>query len=199
MTSSPAPHEEDARDIRRVLAGDATAFEGIVARHGRRVYDLARRILRDPHEAEDAAQHAFLNAFKALERFDTARPFRNWILRITTNLCRNRLAARKVRAHELRPQGGDEPLPEPEGAPAPVAGVDPEAAASLEAAIADLPERYRTAVILRHVHGLPLEDISAITNTPVATVKTHLHRGRSALRDLLTSAETDPEDAGTEG
>lgn len=193
------PHPDDARDIRRVLAGDPTAFEGLVARHGRRVYDLARRILRDPHEAEDAAQHAFLNAFKALERFDTGRPFRNWILRITTNLCRNRLAARKVRAHELRPTGGEDPLPEPEGAPATTAGLGPQDTGALEAAIARLPERYRTAVLLRHVHGLPLEDISAITKTPVATVKTHLHRGRSALRELLASGETDAPEPGTKG
>ena len=180
-----------------MLAGDRCAFDGLVARHGRRVYDVARRILRDPHEAEDAAQHAFLNAFKALERFDTTRPFRNWVLRITTNLCRNRLAARKVRAHELRPVGGDDPLPQPpaEGAPPAVA---PEDAAALEAAIGALPERYRTAVILRHVHGLALEEIAQITGTPVATVKTHLHRGRSALRSALLD-ETGGPAPGTRG
>ena len=193
------PTNPDSEDIGRVLAGDPSAFEGLVARHGRRVYDLARRILRDPHEAEDAAQHAFLNAFKALERFDRSRPFRNWILRITTNLCRNRLAARKVRAHELRPQGGEDPLPEPEGRPEGAAGLGPEEAASLEAVIGQLPERYRTAVILRHVHGMALDDIAAITQTPVATVKTHLHRGRSALRKLLTPDETDANHPGTEG
>ncbi len=192
------PDPQDAADIRRVLAGDAQAFQGLIERHGRRAFDVARRMLRDTHEAEDVVQHAFLNAFNALERFDVDRPFRHWILRITSNLCRNRIASRKVRSSLLDPTGGDDERPEPVGRPA-------AARPSLEApeqvrvreAIDALPEKYRLVVVLRYLHDLPLEEISGITGTPVATVKTHLHRGRAALRKLL-APETDPPPGGTE-
>ena len=188
--------EEDAEDIRRVLAGDRSAFAGLVARHARRVHDLARRMLRDQQEAEDVAQQAFLNAYKALGRFDLSRPFRHWLLRITSNLSRNRLAARKVRRKELAARGSDEILPT---LPAREAAERPEGwTRSVRAALEALPERYRLPVVLRYQHGLSLEEISQITDTPVATVKTHLHRGRAALRGLLPEPETDTPDTGTE-
>jgi len=191
---------EDAQDIRRVLAGDASAFQGLVARHARRVHDLARRMLRDAHEAEDAAQQAFLNAFGALERFDLDRPFRHWLLRIASNLCRNRLAARKVRKDLLRPTGGDDPVPEPPDPRRPL-DVPSEGAARasrVREAIERLPERYRLAVVLFYVHDLPVAAIAAITEAPAATVKTWLHRGRAALRALLEPPETPPPPSGTE-
>jgi RNA polymerase sigma-70 factor (ECF subfamily) len=189
---------QDAEDIRRVLAGDPAAFAGLIARHGRRVHDLARRMLRDAHEAEDVAQQAFLNAFRALERFDLARPFRHWLMRITSNLCRNRIAARKVRAHELAPTGGEEHPPDPADERGPVPRALPGGDDRVRHAIDALPERYRLAVILKYVHELPLEAIAEITEVPVATVKTHLHRGRAALRELLGDPETDASDGGME-
>lgn len=187
------PDPQDSADIERVLAGDAAAFEGLVARHGRRVHDVARRMLRDPHEAEDATQQAFLNAYKALARFDRARPFRHWILRITTNLCRNRIAKRQVRRQLLRPTGGEELPPPTAAAPA---EPGPAPTASLRDALDALPDTYRLAMILRYVHELPLDAIAEVTGVPVATVKTHLHRGRAALRRSLTP-ETPDADAGT--
>ena len=122
-------------------------------------------MLRDAHEAEDAAQHAFLNAFKALERFDLERPFRHWLLRIASNLCRNRIAARQVRKDLLRPVGGEESaLPEP---PAPRRPLDLPADADLRQgrvreAIEQLPERYRLAVVLFYVHGLAVAEVAEI-------------------------------------
>ena len=175
--------EEDAEDIRRVLAGDPSAYAGLVARHGRRVHDLARRMLRDAQEAEDIAQHAFLNAYKALDRFDLRRPFRHWLLRITSNLCRNRLAARTVRKKEWGARGSSELLP---SIAAGETGADAAPwTPTVRDAIDALPETYRLAIVLRYQHDCSLEEIAAITDTPVATVKTHLFRGRAALARLL--------------
>ena len=193
-----ATRDDDVEDIRRVLTGDAGAFAGLVARHARRCHDVARRMLRDAQEAEDIVQHAFMNAYKALDRFDTDRPFRHWILRITTNLCRNRIAWKKTRAHELAARGGDETLPVPASASAtPPPGDDEGDRARIRAAIESLPERYRLAVVLRYVHDMSLEAISEATGVPMATVKTHLHRGRAALRARLAGETRDPE-PGTE-
>jgi RNA polymerase sigma-70 factor (ECF subfamily) len=165
-----------------------------VARHGRRVHDLARRVLCDPHEAEDAAQQAFLNAYRALPRFDARRPFRHWLLRITTNLCRNRLAARRRRPLSLSGAGGlddDEPAFEPAArATEPGSASDARRDADrVKDAIERLPEPYRVAVVLRYAQGLSLEEVSEITEVPVATVKTHLHRARAALARLLEPGE----------
>jgi RNA polymerase sigma-70 factor (ECF subfamily) len=174
-----------------------------VARYARRVHDLARRILRDPVEAEDAAQHAFLNAFRALDRFDPRRPFRHWLLRITTNLCRNRLVAR---AHRPMPLGvGAEDDDRPSLVPAAPTADDPPDdrpdTAQVRAALEALPETYRTAAVLRYVHGLDLAAIAEITDVPLPTVKTHLHRARAALARRLVPPrippETPPPRAGT--
>jgi RNA polymerase sigma-70 factor (ECF subfamily) len=179
--------DDDAATVSRVLEGDPEAFGVLVARYGRRLHDLARRMLRDAAEAEDVVQHAFVNAYRALSRFDARRPFRHWLLRITTNLCRNRLAARRLRP---RAAGFDPDAPPPERvAPEPAEGAadaDPAEAARVRAAVEHLPDAYRLAVVLRYVHGLSLEDLAEVTGEPVATVKTHLHRARAALRRALS-------------
>ncbi len=193
---------DDVATIHRSLAGDRDAFGVLVARYGRRVHDLARRMLKDAHEAEDVVQQAFLNAFRALPRYDPTHPFRHWLLRITTNLCRNRLAARRTHPRAI---GED---PDAEGfervAPTLETATDSDSqalAARVRAAVDDLPDAYRLAVVLRYVHGLPIEDIAEITGEPVATVKTHLHRARAALRQALpgpaSSDETPATSAGT--
>jgi RNA polymerase sigma-70 factor (ECF subfamily) len=189
----------DVEDVERALAGDPDAYRGLLARHGKRVHDVARRMLRDAGHAEDITQQAFLNAWKALERFDTARPFRHWILRITTNLCRNHLASRKVRHRLLGARGGDDDVPDIQAAPEvpdpleATAALDPR----LRRAIEDLPPHHRLAVVLRYLHGLSIEGVSEVTGLPQNTIKTHLHRGRATLRKLLEMPETGDDAPGT--
>ena len=206
-----APPDDDVLAIERVLAGDREAFGILVARHGRRVHDLARRMLRDPSEAEDVAQQAFLNAYRALSRFDPRRPFRHWLLRITSNLCRNRLSERRRRPLPFTTLAGTDPADDPPAALDPEAPPLPEPAGDegrldgerVRAAVASLGEPYRLATVLRYSQGCSLEEISEITGVPVATVKTHLFRARAALAALLlpvaADRETRPPAAGTGG
>lgn len=184
---------EDAVDVRLAQAGDRDAYARLVGRYTRRVYDLARRMLRDPHEAEDVVQHAFWNAWRALDRFDPERPFRNWLLRIASNLCRNRLASRGRRP-ELRPRGGEASAPEREAPPPTPPGAP---ALPLREAIEALPAKYRLPILLHYLQGLALDEIAEITGVGVPTVKTHLHRGRARLRALLDRDETQDPDRGT--
>jgi RNA polymerase sigma-70 factor (ECF subfamily) len=184
------PFEADARDARDARRGDPRAFERLLVRHAPAVHDVARRMLRDVHEAEDVVQHAFANAWRALDRFDEARPFRHWILRIATNLCRNRWQARRRRPGDRasgRPADDEASFPEPV-APAPeeeASEETEEARARVRRAIEALPERYRLVVVLRYVHDLSIEAIAEVTGHPPATVKTHLHRARAVLRERL--------------
>lgn len=197
---SSAPDAADIEDIRAIRAGDRERFRGLVERHGPRVHDLARRLLRDAHLAEDVTQQAFANAWKALPRFDLTRPFRHWILRITTNQCRNLHAARALRPEQalafgpegdaLDPPAREAPRPDPEERGRP---------AHVRQAIEALPERYRVPVVLHHLHGLPLDEVAEILDLPLATVKTHLFRGRAALQALLFPPETNAPGPGTAG
>ena len=202
--------EADSVAVAQVLAGDREAFAVIVARYARRVHDLARRMLRDATEAEDVSQHAFLNAYRALARFDPRRPFRHWLLRITSNLCRNRLAERRRRPVTFGFSSddgvGDERTfdpPAPPGAAQGMAADGPDSAdaSRVRAALDALPETYRMTAILRYVHGLSLDEIAEITDEPESTVKTHLHRARAALARSLSvrSDETDSVADGTKG
>lgn len=201
--------EADADAVAQVLAGDREAFALLVARYARRVHDLARRMLRDATEAEDVAQQAFLNAFRALARFDPRLPFRHWLLRITSNLCRNRLAERRRRPVAFGGAGeSDEHEPRTidrtvsGGGDRVADGGDSTDAARVRAALEALPERYRMTAVLRYAHGLSLDEIAEITEEPEATVKTHLHRARAALARLLATPppnETEAARGGTKG
>jgi RNA polymerase sigma-70 factor (ECF subfamily) len=208
--TSDADHADalrDAETVARVVGGDRAAFGAVVARYGRRLHDLALRMLRDPHDAEDVAQQAFLNAYRALPRFDGRRPFRHWLLRIASNLCRNRLAERGRRGRPLSlsaGDGGDDARAtslEPAAAEAPAGEAYDlrRDAERVREAIGLLPETLRLAVVLRYTQGLSVEDVSEITETPVATVKTHLHRGRAALRRVLSLPTGPGETAATDG
>lgn len=195
------------RDILAIRAGERERLAGLVQRHGPRVHDLARRLLKDAHLAEDVAQHAFANAWRALPRFDLERPFRHWILRITTNLCRNLHASRRARPEQALPSDEEGATYDPPGgAPDPASAaaegtVDtpgpPLRAAHVREAIERLPERYRLPVVLFHLYGLALEEVAEITEVPVPTVKTHLFRGRALLKELLRPPETAPGPGGT--
>src|SRR5262245_27593156 len=154
-------------------------------------------MLRDAAEAEDAVQQAFLNAFRALDRFDPRRPFRHWLLRITSNLCRIRLVARRHRpepsglgAGDRGDTGDDRVLPDPPARSDTASDADRDSDVARDAdrvrlALDALPDTYRLAAVLRYVHGLDLAEIAEITDDPVATVKTHLHRARAVLRESL--------------
>ena len=208
--------EADADAVAQVLAGDREAFALVVARYAKRVHDLARRMLRDATEAEDVAQQAFLNAFRALARFDPRLPFRHWLLRITSNLCRNRLAERRRRPIAFGGSGA--PDDDPQGVDRAVSAsgeslgngrkrgqaetTDATDAMRVRLALEALPERYRMTAVLRYAHGLSLEEIVEITEEPESTVKTHLHRARAALARLLAESppsETDAARDGTKG
>jgi RNA polymerase sigma-70 factor (ECF subfamily) len=155
------------------------------------VYGIALRSTRDPAAAEDVAQEAFVRAYHALADYDAERiralQLRAWLARITMNLCRNRARARRSRPAEVRWDASPlaiappaDPAPRPES----VALVR-ESDAEWGRRLAALPDRYRTAVELRHVHGLSYEECAVALDRPVNTVKTHVHRGVALLRTAV--------------
>ena len=180
----------------RVLAGDREAFAVLVERHGSRIHSAILRMIGDPEAANDLAQETFLKAFSALASFRKGAAFSTWLYAIALNQVRTEYRRRKSMKGQamlsLDAAGG--PGDEPDGRPREPAGRGPgpadeagrkEEAALLHRALARLDEEYREAVVLRDLEGLSYEEIAEAVGVPPGTVRSRIHRGRAALREIL--------------
>jgi RNA polymerase sigma-70 factor, ECF subfamily len=177
---------QDARLVERVLHGDAEAYGELVARHMRRAFSIAWRILEHREDAEDVVQDAFLRALERIGSLDVERGFRPWFFRIVVNQALNLRRSRALRATEPIPADIMATTPSPEHAA--------ESAAlrlQLRAALAALPERQRLIVQLADLEGLNSSEIAEVLEVPAGTVRWHLHQARHALRAVLGSVKED--------
>jgi RNA polymerase sigma-70 factor (ECF subfamily) len=178
----PATAVDDQTLVAETLAGHGEAFGTLVERYDRAVYHLAYRTVRDAEEARDVAQEAFFKAFRSLKTFRPEAKFSTWIFSITYHACCDRLARRKRYSNEELPDRADPGIgPEQEA----IAG---EEARRLRAAIARLPEKYRSVITLYHLQGRQYEEIAQVLEIPIGTVKTHLFRAKEQLRRMLNQA-----------
>src|SRR6202453_4041145 len=175
--SAVAPTDDDL--IALALSGRGDAFGTLVERYERAVYHLAYRTLREVEEAKDAAQEAWIKAYRALASFRPGAKFATWIFTICYRVCCDRLAKRQRFTGEEPPELADA------GARPEVAFVASEDAARLRAAIAALPEKYRTVITLFHLQGKQYEEIAVVLGVPLGTVKTHLFRAKDLLRAAM--------------
>lgn len=188
----PDRDERDERDedlVRRYLSGDAEAFGTLVERHERRMYNLALRMTGREEDARDATQEAFLTALRKLSSFRGEAAFTTWMHRVTVNACYDLL--RKRRRAPLLDRGQDERERGPEPPPAPDHAESSDLSMDVQRALLEVPEDFRTVMILHDVQDLPYEQVAAIVGVPVGTVKSRLHRGRVALARAmgLTASE----------
>lgn len=165
---------------RRVQRGDADALEHLVRRYLRPVHAVAASYLSEPADVEDAAQDTFLRALRGIDAYDPARPFAPWLYQIARNVARNRLIARA----RWKPEVPSTVLASQR--PGPDALLErTETRASVDAAIAGLPERRRTAFYLSDVEGYPTREVARIMGLSPGTVRSHVHHARRALRAAL--------------
>jgi RNA polymerase sigma-70 factor (ECF subfamily) len=188
--------DTDERLIAALAADLDGSFEGLVLAHQDRIYSIALRMLGDPRDAEEAAQDAFVRAYRALSRYDTTRlselRLRPWLATIVLNLCRSRLARRRAPAKstlslDVALPGELEPRVDQAHGPAAVSATS---AAAREWAdlLLTLPPAYRTAVVLRHVDGLSYPELAIALDRPEGTVKAQVHRGLALLRTAFEAA-----------
>jgi RNA polymerase sigma-70 factor (ECF subfamily) len=178
--------EGDAELVARACEGDEAAFEQLVLRHQRYVFNLAYRVLGDYAEAEDMTQEAFVRVWRGLSGFRGQAQFTTWLYRIVHNLCLNRLPG--LRRELLQTEPLEEVLADP--GPSPTDLFDTrERLAFLHAQLDRLPEKYRLVLTLRYLQHLSYAEVAAALDMPMGTVKTHIHRARRLLRERLRQWE----------
>lgn len=172
----------DADVVHAVRAGDAAAFDELVATHMRRAFAVAYRLVRQQQDAEDVVQDAFMAALVNLDTFDAQRPFGPWLLRIVANRALNLRKARALRQVEPIPDETTtldaSPLESAERS---------ELRGELARALATLPEQQRWIVELFEVDGFTGPEIAGILEIAEGTVRWHLHQARQTLRAALGS------------
>ena len=184
---SPNQPEDEAGLVARAKRGEAAAVRAIMKQHNRRLYRMARSILRNDAAAEDALQSAYLNAFRSLADFRGQSSLGTWLTRIVMN---EALALARSRKPPLQSDGdhaliGGRVIP----FPAATASIDPERAmaqsqiqAAVEHAIDDMPEEFRTVLVARVLEEMSVEETAELLGLKAETVKTRLHRARRLLR-----------------
>jgi RNA polymerase sigma-70 factor (ECF subfamily) len=182
--------QSDLELVRRAQRNERGAFDLLVLKYQHKVIKLVARLLRDPAEAEDVAQEAFVKAYRALGSFRGDSAFYTWLYRIAVNTARNAIASR-----QRRPLDYEAELSEGEqnSVAARLKHNDtPEAAAlseeirlTVNQAIEQLPEDLRTAIVLREIEGLSYEEIAATMDCPVGTVRSRIFRAREAIDRAL--------------
>ncbi|MBI4497142.1 MAG: sigma-70 family RNA polymerase sigma factor [Chloroflexi bacterium] len=156
------------------------AFAELVRRYQDRIFSYALRMTGSREDAQDLAQETFIRVYAHLDRFRTEERFSPWIYRIATNLCLSHLK-RRTRTAVATAEPDPDALP---GGPE-AALEEQEARHLLQQAILDLPEHYRTVILLRHVEELSYEEITRVLGLPLGTVKTRLFRARELLQARL--------------
>jgi RNA polymerase sigma-70 factor (ECF subfamily) len=173
--------------VRRVQRGDKGAFDALVLKYQHKVVKLVMRYVRNPAEAEDVAQEAFIKAYRALPQFRGESAFYTWLYRIAINTAKNAVVSRDRSPVEfdLDAQNSDEGYDmqgrlkdseTPEGLV-----LTDEIRSTVNSAIDALPEDLRTAIVLRELEGLSYEEIAAAMGCPVGTVRSRIFRAREAI------------------
>jgi RNA polymerase sigma-70 factor (ECF subfamily) len=173
----------DEELVEACQAGEASAFDILVARWEDRIRGAAFRFLGSEEEARDVAQEAFLKAYRALDGFKREARFSSWLYQIATNLCRDRLGRRRTRATvslEALEEAGPVMVETRPGAHERL--LERDLAQAVRRAIHALPEEQREVVVLKEYQELTFLEIAQALDVPVSTVKTRLYRGLGQLR-----------------
>jgi len=175
-----ASANDDQSDVERVLAGDISAFEGIVHRWQGPLINLAYRFCHDRGRAEEMAQEAFLRAYRALAQWRKDAVFSTWLFALATNLYRSELRRIPARTVSL------DDIVEPADARASDGGLDDvDRDLAVRRAVLALPAKYREALILFYFHDMDVTAAAHSLGAPEGTIKARLSRGREILRGKL--------------
>lgn len=186
---------EDIEIVNRCLAGDVNAFEVLIEKYKKAVYNTAYRMMGNREEAEDVSQEAFIRMYKALSKYNPEYKFITWALKVTTNLCLDNLRKRKGETVPI-----DEGFDIKDGKDTPEEEyIRRENQKLVQDAIMRLPGKYREFLILFHHRNLSYQEIMDITGESLTIVKNRLYRARQMLKEELLSREKEREKYALQG
>jgi RNA polymerase sigma-70 factor (ECF subfamily) len=206
LASAVGIPSEEAILVAELQAGSEQAFAHLIAQYQQPIYSVIVRSLQNPCDASDVTQEVFLKVFRNIRGFHGEASLRTWIYRIAVHEASNQrrwwTRHRKQEVTIDAPMGCDD---EADGEPMLLSGTLADPGSSpfdqsaqrqlrerVEAALREVPEAFRTVVVLREIEGFTYEEIAEILQTNLGTVKSRLTRGRAALRALLAGVELDP-------
>lgn len=180
--------QNDADLVRQTLNGNTAAYNSLVQRYQRQVYNLAYRMLGNAEDAGDLVQDTFLRAYGALASFRQDASFLTWLYKIASNLCIDQLRSRKAKSTlslDVELEEGREPAADIRSCGPEEAAVRGSVQDVVQKAVLNLPEKYRAVVVMRHLQDMSVDEIARVLDLPTGTVKTHLFRARDMLRGRL--------------
>ncbi|KAF3978396.1 MAG: RNA polymerase sigma factor RpoE [Methylococcales symbiont of Iophon sp. n. MRB-2018] len=182
--------EIDKDLVRRVQQGDKSAFDLLVIKYQHRIIQLVNRYVKDPSEAQDVAQEAFIKAYRALGKFRGDSAFYTWLYRIAINTAKNYLVSRSRRYSDYQidiqdaEQVGNAPQLKGMDTPEHLLMND-EIVTAIKSAIEKLPDEMKNAIMLREFEGMSYEEIAQTMECPVGTVRSRIFRAREAIDKKL--------------
>lgn len=182
--------EQERLLIERAQSGDVESFEKLIKAHQAYAYNIAYRMVGNEEDAKDASQEALIKVFKSLKNFSGDSAFSTWLYRIVMNTCKDLLRKRKTNEISIdkgyETDEGQVQIEIEDTSSDPVTMYEEkEVRITIEDAIDDLPNNYKSVVVLREVQGLSYDEIAEIEDIPVGTVRSRINRGRRILREVL--------------
>ena len=176
----------DAACVRRLQRGDTDAFEILVRRHEKAIFNLVYRMLGNYDDAAETAQEVFLSAYRAIGQFRGESNFSTWLYRIALNHATTRRKSTNLRQKRLVPIDGSDMVDDTQLGPAETLEKK-ELRERVQRALNELEPEDDTGILLRDLQDIPYEDVARVLKIPVGTVKSRLHRARQALKTHLTA------------
>lgn len=177
--------------LEKARSGDVDAFEMLIKGHERKAFNIAYRFLKNPEDAEDVTQEAFLRAFKNIKKFKGQSSFSTWLYRIINNMCIDFVRAKQNKNTDsidktILYDGEELELQIPSNKNDPVEFTESSEISDLMQKLLDeLPDEQKMAVVLRDIQGFSYNEIAKITGVGMGTVKSRINRARLALRELI--------------
>jgi RNA polymerase sigma-70 factor (ECF subfamily) len=196
LSTSHSTEDEDQDAVQAAIRGNGEAFDLLVEKYYKKIYNLAYRFVGDREEANDLAQEIFTAAFKNLKKFRGDAKFSTWLFQIASNRGKNKFKYLKRRGHfATRPQTEEEEERDPLKSGIPDYSTNPETLLAgkqiqrlVQKAIDDLDPDHKEIVVLRDIEGFSYEEIARILNLPEGTTKSRLHRARMVVKEKLKKA-----------
>jgi RNA polymerase sigma factor (sigma-70 family) len=172
--------QEEFQWIEDVLAGNKQAFSHIINKYKNQLYATILRLTKNPHDAQDLVQEAFVKVYYQLDKYDKKGPFSSWFYRVAINHCMDEFRKKRYKQVEMTEDVMEKNPNHPE-----LVFLKREESRQLEALLVTLPEDERMIILLRYVNELSYEEISELAGVPVSTVRNKLHRAKKKLRKTV--------------